>query len=109
MNKEFLPIATRLQDPSENPLFFSSRSVTVPINRTVAMLKDIAQASKGIQEVNENVNQSSRAAADITQDIAVVNESAGNIASGSDLVTLSVESLKRMATELNTIVGSFKI
>jgi methyl-accepting chemotaxis protein len=70
---------------------------------------NIAQASNGIQEVNENVSQSSIAAADITQDIAVVNESAGKIASDSDQVTLSVENLKRMATELNTIVGSFKI
>jgi methyl-accepting chemotaxis protein len=70
---------------------------------------NIAQASRGIQEVNETVNQSSNAAASIAQDIAVVNESAGQIASGSDQVTTSVENLKRMATELNTIVGGFKI
>ena len=70
---------------------------------------NIAQASQGIQEVNENVNQSSTVAAEITRDIAVVNQSSSEIASGSDQVMLSGENLKRMAKDLNTIVGSFKV
>ncbi len=70
---------------------------------------NIAQASQGIQEVNENVNQSSTVAAEITQDIAVVNQSSGEIANSSDQVKVSAEELKRMAVELNTIVGSFKV
>jgi methyl-accepting chemotaxis protein len=70
---------------------------------------NIAQASKGIQEVNENVNQSSQAAAEIAQDIGKVNQSASEIASSSDQVTMSAEDLKRMASELNTIVGSFRV
>jgi methyl-accepting chemotaxis protein len=69
---------------------------------------NIAQASQGIQEVNENVNQSSTVAAKITRDIAMVNQGASEIASGSDQVMASAENLKRMATELNSIVGSFK-
>jgi methyl-accepting chemotaxis protein len=70
---------------------------------------NIAQASQGIQEVNENVNQSSTVAAEITKDIAVVNQSSGEIANSSDQVKVSAEDLKRMAVELNTIVGSFKV
>jgi methyl-accepting chemotaxis protein len=70
---------------------------------------NIAQTSEGIQEVNENVNQSSTVAAQITGDIAVVNQSAGEIATSSDQVKVSADALKRMASELNIIVGSFKI
>ncbi|BBO69684.1 methyl-accepting chemotaxis protein [Desulfosarcina alkanivorans] len=69
---------------------------------------NIAQASRGIQEVNENVNQSSTVAAEITKDIAVVNQSSTEIAGGSEQVMASAENLKRMAAELNSIVGSFK-
>jgi archaellum component FlaC len=75
---------------------------------TKEIASNIAQASQGIQEVNENVNQSSTVAADITGDIAMVNQGASEIASGSDQVMASAENLKRMATELNSIVGSFK-
>jgi len=69
---------------------------------------NIGQASQGIQEVNENVNQSSAAAGQITQDIAMVNQSSAEMASSSGQVKKSAEDLKRMATELNAIVGSFK-
>jgi methyl-accepting chemotaxis protein len=49
------------------------------------------------------------AASQITEDIAVVNHSAGDIANSSDQVKVSADDLKGMATELNVIVGSFKI
>lgn len=70
---------------------------------------NISQASQGIQEVNENVSQSSTAASEITTDITTVNSSAGEISNSSSQVKLSAEDLQRMATELNTIVGSFRI
>lgn len=57
---------------------------------------NINQASQGIQEVNENVGQSSIVAA-------------GNISQGSNSVQSSAGDLARMATELNTIVNSFKV
>jgi methyl-accepting chemotaxis protein len=76
---------------------------------TQEIAANIAQASQGIQAVNENVNQSSTVASEITQDIAVVNQSSGEIANSSDQVKVSAEDLKRMAVELNTIVGSFKV
>jgi methyl-accepting chemotaxis protein len=76
---------------------------------TREIANNIAQASQGIQEVNENVSQSSAVAGDITQDISKVNLAATGISGSSKQVKASSEDLQRTATELNTIVGSFKI
>lgn len=76
---------------------------------TKEIANNISQASQGIQEVNENVSQSSIVAADITRDIAEVNTAAEAISESSRLVQSSSESLQKMATELNSIVGSFKV
>jgi methyl-accepting chemotaxis protein len=76
---------------------------------TSEIASNIAQASQGVQEVNQNVNQSSTVATEISNDIAVVNESSSGIAGNSDQVRSSAENLRRMAGELKTIVGSFKV
>ena len=76
---------------------------------TKEIASNITQASAGIQEVNENVSQSSTVAATITQDIAIVNQSAGDFANGSDQMMEKAEELKRMASELNVIVSGFKV
>ena len=76
---------------------------------TKEIANNIAQASQGIQEVNENVSQSSAVAGEITRDIAKVNQAADGISQGSRQVQSSSEDLQRMASELNTIVGSFKV
>ncbi len=76
---------------------------------TREIANNIAQASQGIQEVNENVSQSSAVAGDITQDISKVNLAATGISQSSRQVQASSEDLLRMATELNTIVSSFKV
>ena len=70
---------------------------------------NISQASQGIQEVNENVSQSSHVAGTITEDIAKVNFAATGISESSSKVQDSAEGLRQMASELNRIVGSFKI
>jgi methyl-accepting chemotaxis protein len=76
---------------------------------TREIANNISQASQGIQEVNENVSQSSTVAGDITQDISKVNLAATGISQSSKEVQASSEDLHRMATELNTIVSSFKV
>ncbi len=76
---------------------------------TKEIANNISQASQGIQEVNENVSQSSIVAGTITQDIAKVNLAATGISESSKEVQSSSEDLQRMASELNTIVGSFKV
>jgi methyl-accepting chemotaxis protein len=65
--------------------------------------------SQGIQEVNENVAQSSTVASQITQNISVVNQSSGEIAAGGNQLEASAEELKDMAVKLNKIVGNFKV
>ena len=47
-------------------------------------------------------------AAEITSDITVSDQSAGEIAS-SEQVAVSADNLKKMATEVNPVAGNFKI
>ncbi len=70
---------------------------------------NIAQASQGIQEVNENVNQSSTVATDISQDITQVSSAALEISESSSGVKNSSQDLLKRSTELNQIIGSFKV
>lgn len=76
---------------------------------TKEIANNISQASQGIQEVNENVSQSSTVANEITEDIAQVNLAANGISDRSKEVQVSSDDLQRMSSELNTIVGSFKV
>lgn len=70
---------------------------------------NINQASQGIQEVNENISQSSSVAHEITKDITNVNVAAAEISNSSTQVKSSATNLNVMATELNAIVGKFKV
>ncbi|MFH0785938.1 MAG: methyl-accepting chemotaxis protein [Pseudomonadota bacterium] len=76
---------------------------------TREIANNISQASQGIQEVNENVSQSSIVASGIAEDISKVNHAATGISERSKDVQASSEGLQRMSTELNSIVGSFKV
>jgi methyl-accepting chemotaxis protein len=76
---------------------------------TQEIADNIGQASQGIQEVNENVSQSSIVADGITKDIAEVNTAAGTISKGSSSVQNSAATLKELASELNSIVNTFKV
>jgi methyl-accepting chemotaxis protein len=69
---------------------------------------NIGQASIGLQEVNENVSQSSTVSSQIAQDITTVNTSASAISTSSAQVQHSAENLRKMAEELNSIIGRFK-
>jgi methyl-accepting chemotaxis protein len=88
-------------------------SIATAVEEQTAATREIAdnisQAAAGIQEVNENVNQSSQAASQITQDIAQVNEEAAGIRDSSNQVSTSATALKKMASELHHIVGTFKV
>ena len=76
---------------------------------TSEIAQNIAQTSQGIQEVNENVSQSSSVATDITQDIAEVSLASQNISTSSKEVENNARDLLESATQLNNIVGSFKV
>jgi len=76
---------------------------------TKEIASNVAQASRGIQEVNQNVSQSSSVAGEIAKDIAEVNTAAGDITNSSSQVSLSAQELKRLAGELEQMVGQFKV
>jgi methyl-accepting chemotaxis protein len=63
----------------------------------------------GIQEVNENVGQSSTVAASISTDIAEVNQAVQEITDSSTQVNINVEDLTKMAERLQSLVGRFKV
>jgi methyl-accepting chemotaxis protein len=70
---------------------------------------NIGQASHGINQVSTNVTQSSAVASEISDKMNVLNQSAGEMSTSSSQVKMSAEELQQMATDLNKIVGSFKV
>jgi methyl-accepting chemotaxis protein len=70
---------------------------------------NVAQASSGIQEVSENIAQSSSVSSEIARDIADVNQSSNDISNSSSQVDLSAQQLSKLAEELKSLVGKFKI
>lgn len=88
-------------------------SIATAVEEQTAATKEIAnnisQASQGMQEVNENVSQSSTVAVEISRNIAEVSAASSQISGSSNEVKTSAQDLLARATELNQIVGSFKI
>jgi methyl-accepting chemotaxis protein len=76
---------------------------------TQEIANNIAQASQGIQEVNENVTQCSSVATEISRDIAEASSAAQGISNNSNEVRQSAQDLLDRSSDLNEIVGSFKI
>ncbi len=76
---------------------------------TSEIATNVSQAAQGIQEVNVNVGQSATVATEISSDIGAVSTTAGEISTSSEQVHTSSESLSKLAKELKTMVGQFKI
>ena len=70
---------------------------------------NIAQASRGMEQMSESVGQSSAVATSITTDISTVNFASAEISESSGQVKLSAEELQQLAVALKTIVEGFKI
>ena len=70
---------------------------------------NITEAAHGMQEVNQNVAQTSGVAEMIARDISETNQAVGEILSGSAQVLESAEDLSRLAIELEQMTGCFKI
>ncbi len=69
----------------------------------------MAQASQGIDEVNENVAQSSTFASEIAKDIGEVNRIAATLAENSREVSSNAGDLSRLAVDLRMMIGEFKV
>jgi methyl-accepting chemotaxis protein len=70
---------------------------------------NISQASQGIEEVNHNVNQTSAVSASISSDIASVNQGVEGITLNSSQVDAKAGELAKLASQLQQIVGRFKV
>ena len=64
---------------------------------------------RGIQEVTENVAQSSTVSVEIARDISEVNQSAGEMARGSETVNESANRLSELASRQENMVNKFKV
>jgi methyl-accepting chemotaxis protein len=67
------------------------------------------QASQGIQEVTENVAESSTVASSIAVDVAEINQAANDLTTSSNHVQSSAGELNNFAGDLKGMVGKFKI
>lgn len=70
---------------------------------------NISQASQGIAEVNENVIQTSTVAASISDDIGGINHGLQDISENSSQVDGRAGELSKLALQLQSLVGRFKI
>jgi len=70
---------------------------------------NIAQATEGVRMVGEMVAQTASVSSAIAADIAGVNTGVGGIRTGGEQVQTSAAGLSRLAEELNTMVGQFRI
>jgi methyl-accepting chemotaxis protein len=68
---------------------------------------NLAQASRGVQDANERVAQSSQVSQSIAKDIAGVDHSATGIADGVEQVKASAADLSSLAERLNRTVKQF--
>ncbi len=76
---------------------------------TKEIAENIAQASQGIGEVNDNVNQSYTVASDISREIAGVNDASGQISENSREVEINAKAMQEMSASLSEMVGRFRV
>jgi methyl-accepting chemotaxis protein len=76
---------------------------------TREIAKNIAQASEGIQNVNENVSQSYLVATDISSEIGGVHRSSDEMKASSLQVDISFQDLRKIVKRLSEIMERFKL
>ncbi|MCP3951019.1 MAG: methyl-accepting chemotaxis protein [Desulfobacterales bacterium] len=76
---------------------------------TREIAENVTQAAAGIDEVNENVAQSSMVTSEVAGDIATVNLKAAEMNGSSSAVRDNAVALSKLADELDTVVGQFKV
>ena len=83
------------------------------VNQTATVTRDvadnIAQASAGVREANERVNQTAAGAKSMAQDIAGVDAAAAEIRAGGEQVQASAAELSQLAEQLKRLVGQFRV
>ncbi len=75
---------------------------------THKIANNVSQASLGILELNENVNQSASVSAEISRDIAGVSNSMNEMPISSYQLKISAQELSQLAEQLKNMVDLFK-
>ncbi len=88
-------------------------TITVSIEEHSEITREIAgnvaEAHKGISEINDDVAQNSSVAGGIAEELKEVNYSAFEMSKSSSRLNLSSEELRNLASQLEDLVGTFKI
>ncbi|MBN1848799.1 MAG: methyl-accepting chemotaxis protein [Deltaproteobacteria bacterium] len=86
-----------------------SASVEEQSVTTKEIAQNISQASSGISEVSNSSSQSSMIVSEIAKDIAGLNQFATDISEGSTEVDSNSKDLSALASQLNGLVGRFRV
>ena len=73
------------------------------------VVDNIAQASIGVEEANEQVSQTAVVSQEMAREIAGINVVVADIRQGGEQVQTNSTELSQLAGQLNTLVGQFKI
>ena len=76
---------------------------------TKDIARNIAEASAGVNDANSRVSETSQVSREIAKDIVSVDQSAKDMANGSDHVRSSADELSSVAEGLRVTVGRFHI
>jgi len=70
---------------------------------------NISQATRGVDEANERVSQTSTVTQSVAQDISAVDKAGSEITHGSQQVQASASELSQLAEQLRSMVQAFKL
>jgi len=76
---------------------------------TREVVENIAQASTGVHDANEQVSQTASVSQEMAREIAGINMVVAEIRNGGEQVQSNSYELSQLAEHLNTLVGQFKI
>lgn len=88
-------------------------TISAAIEEQAVATRDVAgnivQATTGVQDANSLTAQMSTASTDIAQDISSVDSVSSDLRHGGEQVQERATELSRLAAELRTLVGQFKV
>ncbi len=84
-------------------------SVETQTSVTTAIVANINQASQGIQEITENVNQVSTVSKEVAKDIAEVDYSSNQLHGNTNNVKSTAGQLSELADQLQELVEKFRV
>ena len=76
---------------------------------TAEITSNVNQAAQGIQDVNENVAQSSVVSSSIAEEVAGVNQASSEMEDGSTQVKASAAELSKLSEELKAMIQQYRI